>query len=112
MSNEQPVDINEIPTEVIETDLLIIGGGNAGCFSAIEAKKLNPELKVTIMEKAHISRSGACAAVVAGKQRGLLNSKVKVDLPGGRLIIDWGGDGQSVLMTGPAETVYKGSIEL
>jgi len=62
MSKEQPVDINEIPTEVIETDLLIIGGGNAGCFSAIEAKKLNPELKVTIMEKAHISRSGACAA--------------------------------------------------
>jgi len=56
--------------------------------------------------------SGACAAVVAGKQRGLLNSKVKVDLPGGRLIIDWGGDGQSVLMTGPAETVYQGSIEL
>jgi adenylylsulfate reductase subunit A len=62
MSKEQPADINEIPTEVIETDLLIVGGGNAGCFAAIEAKKLNPELKVTIMEKAHISRSGATAA--------------------------------------------------
>jgi len=62
MSKEQPADINEIPTEVIETDLLIVGGGNAGCFAAIEAKKLNPELKVTIMEKAHISRSGATAS--------------------------------------------------
>ena len=62
MSKDQPKDINEIPTEVIETDLLIVGGGNAGCFAAIEAKKLNPELKVTIMEKAHISRSGATAA--------------------------------------------------
>lgn len=54
--------LEEIPTEVIETDLLIIGGGNAGCFAAIEAKKLNPELRVVIMEKAHISRSGATAA--------------------------------------------------
>lgn len=62
MSKDKPTDINEIPTEVIETDLLIVGGGNAGCFSAIEAKKLNPDLKVTIMEKAHISRSGATAA--------------------------------------------------
>jgi adenylylsulfate reductase subunit A len=62
MFKEQPAAINEIPTEVIETDLLIVGGGNAGCFAAIEAKKLNPDLKVTIMEKAHISRSGATAA--------------------------------------------------
>ena len=49
MSEDHPTDINEIPTEVIETDLLIVGGGNAGCFVAIEAKKLNPDLKVTIM---------------------------------------------------------------
>lgn len=52
----------EIPTEVIETDLLIIGGGNAGCFAVYEAKVKNPSLRVTIMEKAHISRSGALAA--------------------------------------------------
>ncbi|MFH2129201.1 MAG: adenylyl-sulfate reductase subunit alpha [bacterium] len=62
MASKIPENITEIPTEVVETDLLIIGGGNAGCFSAVEAKKLNPELKVTIMEKAHISRSGACSA--------------------------------------------------
>ncbi len=36
------LDLKDIPTEVIETDLLIVGGGNAGCFAAIEAKKLNP----------------------------------------------------------------------
>ncbi|MEW6669278.1 MAG: adenylyl-sulfate reductase subunit alpha [Thermodesulfobacteriota bacterium] len=50
------------PTQIIETDLLIVGGGNAGCFAAIEAKKVKPDLKVAIMEKAHISRSGATAA--------------------------------------------------
>ena len=62
MPKELPADINEIQTEIIETDLLIIGGGNAGCFTAIEAKRQDPGLKVIIMEKAHISRSGACAA--------------------------------------------------
>ena len=62
MSHITPTDINEVPTEVVETYLLIVGGGNAGCFSAIEAKKINPKLRVTIMEKAHISRSGATAA--------------------------------------------------
>lgn len=56
--------------------------------------------------------SGACAAVVAGRQRDLLNSKVKVDLPGGRLIIEWQGETNPVFMTGPAETVFEGSIDL
>ncbi|MDI6725514.1 MAG: adenylyl-sulfate reductase subunit alpha [Smithellaceae bacterium] len=54
--------LKDIKTEIIETDLLIIGGGNAGCFAAYEAKTQNPALKVTIMEKAQISRSGATAA--------------------------------------------------
>ncbi len=62
MSEQQSMSFNDIQTEIIETDLLIIGGGNAGCFSAIEAKRQDPNLKVTIMEKAHISRSGATAA--------------------------------------------------
>ena len=54
--------MDEIQTEILETDLLIVGGGNAGCFAAYEAKSLDPALRVTIMEKAHISRSGALAA--------------------------------------------------
>jgi adenylylsulfate reductase subunit A len=62
MTTQLPESLDNITTEIVETDLLIIGGGNAGCFSAVEAKKLNPDLKVTIMEKAHISRSGACSA--------------------------------------------------
>jgi len=62
MAMHLPESLENITTEIIETDLLIIGGGNAGCFSAVEAKKLDPNLNVTIMEKAHISRSGACSA--------------------------------------------------
>ena len=56
---QSPADIETVK---VECDLLIIGGGNAGCFAAYEAKKRNPSLKVVIMEKADIMRSGACAA--------------------------------------------------
>ncbi len=44
-----------------ETDLLIIGGGTAGCFAAITARRLAPDLRVLILEKAHIDRSGCLA---------------------------------------------------
>ena len=56
--------------------------------------------------------TGACAAVVAGRIQGLLDETVAVDLPGGRLVISWPGDGAPVLMTGPATTVFRGEIEL
>lgn len=56
--------------------------------------------------------TGACAAVVAGRVQGLLNELVTVELPGGRLQIQWQGDGQPVWMTGPAETVFRGTLTL
>ncbi len=56
--------------------------------------------------------TGACAAVVAGMARGLLDSPVRVVMHGGELTIAWGGKGSSVLMTGPAVTVFAGEIEL
>lgn len=56
--------------------------------------------------------TGACAAVVAGIRRGLLDSPVKVDTHGGRLSIAWAGGRQAVMMTGPAVTVFEGEIEI
>jgi len=56
--------------------------------------------------------TGACAAAVAGIRRGLLESPVRVSTRGGDLSIAWGGEGRPVLMTGPAETVFSGEIEL
>ncbi len=56
--------------------------------------------------------TGACAAVVAGIGRGLLDSPVRVTTRGGDLAIAWGGVGQPVLMTGPAVTVFTGELEL
>jgi len=56
--------------------------------------------------------TGACAAVVSGRLRGWLDEAVDVDLPGGRLVIHWAGEGEHVWMTGPAETVFEGEIRL
>jgi diaminopimelate epimerase len=56
--------------------------------------------------------TGACAAVVAGIERGLLDARVRVSTRGGDLVIVWSGAGQPVLMTGPAVTVFDGTIEL
>jgi diaminopimelate epimerase len=56
--------------------------------------------------------TGACAAVVVGIQRGLLDSSVEVSLRGGTLLVRWEGETQPVWMTGPALTVFDGEIDL
>jgi len=56
--------------------------------------------------------TGACAAMVVAQRWGLVDDEVAVDLPGGRLLIRWAGGDAPVLMTGPAETVFEGSIRL
>ena len=56
--------------------------------------------------------TGACAAVVAGIRLGLLDRRVDVDTRGGRLTIEWASDASHVFMTGPAQTVFEGEIEL
>lgn len=56
--------------------------------------------------------TGACAAAVAGIQRGLLESPVKVSFLRGELFIRWEGENQPVWMTGPAVAVFDGEIDL
>lgn len=56
--------------------------------------------------------TGACAAMAVAHRWGLVDDAVVVDLPGGRLLIRWVGGDAPVWMTGPAETVFEGSITL
>ena len=56
--------------------------------------------------------TGACAAVVAGIRLGLLDRSVEVEARGGHLRIEWDGGASHVLMTGPAQTVFEGEIDL
>ncbi len=55
---------NSLKTERIKTDVLIIGGGTAGCYAALTINEKSPDTKVLICEKAHIKRSGCLAAGV------------------------------------------------
>jgi diaminopimelate epimerase len=56
--------------------------------------------------------TGACAAVVAGIQQGWLDEQVQVHTRGGVLTIQWQGADTSVMMTGPATTVFTGEMEI
>ena len=56
--------------------------------------------------------TGACAAVAVGRMRGLLDSEVRVELPGGTAMVTWPGIGQPMWLTGPATKVFTGSIDI
>lgn len=56
--------------------------------------------------------TGACAAAVAAISQGWMDSPLQIELPGGRLSIEWAGPGQPVMMTGPAIRVYEGQVRL
>jgi diaminopimelate epimerase len=56
--------------------------------------------------------TGACGAVAVGRRWGLLDARVEAELPGGRLIVEWPGPGEPIWLTGPAETVFEGTVPL
>ncbi|HEX9402776.1 MAG TPA: diaminopimelate epimerase [Steroidobacteraceae bacterium] len=56
--------------------------------------------------------TGACAAVAVGRQQGLLDEEVRVDLPGGTAVVSWTAAGEHLWLTGPATTVFTGSIDI
>ena len=56
--------------------------------------------------------TGACAAVVHGIRKNLLNNAVTVHLPGGKLSVAWEGDGTAAWLSGPTASVFEGTINL
>jgi diaminopimelate epimerase len=56
--------------------------------------------------------TGAAAAVAVGRRRGLLDQDVRVELPGGAAMVSWAGPGERLWLTGPATTVFTGSIDI
>jgi diaminopimelate epimerase len=56
--------------------------------------------------------TGACAAVIVGRERGLLDRQVRVHVRGGELRVDWAGPGEPVWLTGPAQVAFEGHFEL
>lgn len=85
---------------------------NAGFMEVIDSKNINLRVYERGVGETQACGTGACAAVVAGRLQGLLDQQVAVNLPGGKLIIEWRGKGHPVMMTGPATTVFEGHIHL
>jgi len=85
---------------------------NAGFMQIVSPR----EIRLRVFERGSgetlACGSGACAAVVAGRLRQLLEEEVKVHLLGGSLTITWPGPGSQVVMTGPATTVFHGQVKI
>lgn len=85
---------------------------NAGFMQVINQHAINLRVYERGSGETLACGTGACAAVVSGIQLGLLQSPVLVNMRGGQLQIEWAGEAQPVMMTGPAEIVFEGQIEL
>jgi diaminopimelate epimerase len=81
---------------------------NAGYLQVIDRANIRLRVWERGVGETLACGTGACAAVVAGIRRGLLDRVVRVETRGGALTIEWRGPGQPVLMTGPAVTVFEG----
>lgn len=85
---------------------------NAGYMQVVNREHINLRVYERGVGETLSCGTGACAAVVAGITRGLLDSTVKVSTIGGNLRICWEGENNPVWMTGPAISVFDGEIEL
>lgn len=85
---------------------------NAGFMQVVSARRIRLRVFERGAGETLACGTGACAAVVAGLLRGLLESPVVVETRGGELQIGWAGPGHPVFMTGPAVTVFEGEIEI
>lgn len=85
---------------------------NAGFMQVLSRSEVNLRVFERGVGETQACGTGACGAVVAGRVQGLLDEAVSVNLPGGTLNISWQGPGESVMMTGPATTVFHGQIKI
>ena len=108
------VDAAPVATQgpVIERHPRFPRGVNAGFMQVVSREHIRLRVFERGAGETLACGTGACAAVVAGIRQGLLDPRVEVDTRGGRLTIEWQGGPHSVLMTGPAVTVFEGDIPL
>lgn len=85
---------------------------NAGFMQIVDRRRIRLRVFERGAGETLACGTGACAAVVAGIRRGLLDSPVRVEMPGGELSIAWEGDTSPVMLTGPAISVFEGEIDI
>ena len=85
---------------------------NAGFMQVVDQNMIKLRVYERGAGETQACGTGACAAMVVGRRWHLLDENVQVILTGGTLNIKWKGEGEPVYMTGPAQTVFEGTIEL
>ncbi|MDP3289224.1 MAG: diaminopimelate epimerase [Methyloversatilis sp.] len=97
---------------LIESHMRFPARVNAGFMQVVDAHHIRLRVYERGAGETLACGTGACAAVVAGVVRNLLDSPVRVTTRGGELNIRWAGEGEPVYMTGPAVTVFEADIHL
>ena len=87
-------------------------GVNVGFMQILSHNEINLRVYERGAGETLACGTGACAAVAAGRLLEQLDDKVKVNLTGGRVTVSWQRSESPVLITGPATTVYEGTIEI
>lgn len=109
-------NIDTAPVEslgpLLETHERFPEGVNVGFMQIMNRKHIRLRVFERGVGETLACGSGACAAAVIGQLQGKLDENVRVDLPGGSLKIRWQGNDTMIKMTGAAEHVFDGSIEI
>ncbi len=112
----QVEDVDSAPVEklgpVIQRHVRFPERCNAGFMEIVNPAEIRLRVYERGVGETLACGTGACAAVVAGRLRGMLEETVMVTLPGGSLSITWKGEGYPVMMTGPASRVYEGQTRV
>lgn len=85
---------------------------NIGFYQVIDRGNIKLRVFERGVGETQACGTGACAAAISAIAANLADNTVNVTLPGGTLKISWQGEGQPVFMTGPATTVYDGTLLL
>ena len=96
----------------IERHLRFPAGANVGFMHIRDRQTIDLRVFERGVGETLACGTGACAATVSAQQRGLLDGDVTVRLPGGQLMVSWAGGVAPVWLTGDAEWISEGTIEL
>jgi diaminopimelate epimerase len=108
--------VDDAPVGIIGAELAVhpafAEGVNVGFMQRVSADRIRLRVFERGVGETRACGTGAAAAVATGRRRGQLDAGVDVELPGGRLRVDWPGAGAELWQTGQTTRVYEGLIEL
>ena len=112
----QVEDINKAPVGILgpklEKHSMFPNKANVGFMQVLSPKHIALRVFERHVGETSACGTGACAAVAIGQARGLLDKNVTVDLLGGSLQIECDNHAAPVMMTGPAQYSFEGSLNL